>query len=109
MKMLYHPVLAVMICTLCFTSTQAQRQLNRTQRAATKPSIDAGIAAVCDTINFPIDPSWDRMSETANDQGDFVNGTNHFHDLQKANFFDLSATASAYLIRTFIAFGNANS
>ncbi|HEY6976538.1 MAG TPA: T9SS type A sorting domain-containing protein [Chitinophagaceae bacterium] len=91
MKILYHPVLAVIICTLFFNTAQAQQ------------------GAVCDTINLPVDPGWDRMTETANDQGDFVNGTNHYGDFQKANFFDLSATASAYLIRTFIAFGNANS
>jgi hypothetical protein len=115
MRKLYPHVLAVIICTLCFTTTQAQRKLNRTQRAITNSSIDRGIAspqgttADCDTINFPIDTAWDGFTYVVTDQGDFVNGTNSFGDLQKANFFDLSATSNAYLTSAFIAFGKANS
>ena len=114
MRKLYPPVLAVIICTLWFTTAQAQRKLNRTQHAITKPFLTGivspqGTTADCDTINYPIDTSWAGTTYVVNDQGDFVNGTNHFGDLQKANFFDLSATANAYLTSAFIAFGNANS
>jgi len=81
----------------------------------TRPSLaeivsPQGTTADCDTINYPIDTSWAGTTYLINnDQGDFVNGTNHYGDLQKANFFDLSATANAYLTSTFVAFGNANS
>jgi hypothetical protein len=113
MRKLYPPVLAVIICTLCFTTTQAQRKLSSAQHKITKPSLAGivspqGTTADCDTINYPIDTSWAGTTYQVA-LGDYVNGTNHFGDLQKANFFDQSATANAYLTSTFVAFGNANS
>src|SRR4030095_7736650 len=119
MRKLYHPVLVVIICTLFFTSIHAQRKLNRTQRVITKPSIDAGIVspqgttADCDTINYPFDTSWSAITYPADaaepfDSG-YINGTNAYQDRQKADYFDLSATANTHLFSVFVAFGNANS
>jgi len=120
MRKLYPPVLAVVICTLCFTTTQAQRKLNKIQRATTKPSVDAGIAspqgttADCDTIDLAtaVD-SWDTNAFTFDaadpiDTG-FITGTNIYLDKQKANYFDLSATSYTYFSGVFVAFGAANS
>ncbi len=68
----------------------------------------------CDTINYPIHPKWRRhlykfTEEDSTVQG-FYNGTSYFGDLQKANFFDLSATARMpYISAVRVAFNFAYS
>ena len=118
MRKLYRSALTVIICTLCFTVTQAQRTIGKII-SSHKPvlqhvnSFVGNTTADCDTINYPIDTSWSADSYVFDnddivDSG-FLNGTNFYEDKQKANYFDLSATAYTYLTSAFIAFGSANS
>src|SRR5690349_4466836 len=103
MRKFYPAILAVLVCTLCYTTLQAQRKVGKLRPAVTNRFNPADIKGVqgttadCDTINYPIDTSWDGTTYLVNDDGDFVNGTNSYGDLQKANFFDLSGTANSYL------------
>jgi len=119
MRKLYPPVLAVIICTLCFQSTQAQRKLNRTQHVITKPSLAGivspqGTTADCDTVDLATALSnWATNSYILDavdpfDTG-FLAGTNIYDDKQKANYFDLSSTSYAYISGLFVAFATANS
>jgi len=116
MRKFYPPLLVVIICTLWFTSTQAQRKLNRIQRPLAKPSIEAGLAgiAACDTTDFATaQNNWDGYGYELDavdpfDTG-YLAGTNIYLDRQKANYFDLSATSYTYFSGLFVAFGKANS
>src|SRR6266536_3291065 len=118
MRKIYPATLALIICTLCFTVTNAQRTLGKIIKG-NKPVLEhvnsfvGNTTADCDTINYPIDTSWSADSYVFDnddivDSG-FLNGTNFYEDKQKANYFDLSATAYTYLTSAFIAFGSANS
>ncbi len=68
----------------------------------------------CDTINFPVPNNWSGISYQAPTlfpgfYGGYINGVNWTGDLEKANFFDLSATSFTHLLGTMIKFGKANS
>ncbi len=74
-------------------------------------------AQTCDTINFPAPPNWsDTFYEIANGPfpgyiSGYINGINASSggDLQKANYFDLSATSYTHILGTSVKFGKANS
>src|SRR6266498_5633575 len=100
MRKIYPATLALIICTLCFTVTNAQRTLGKIIKG-NKPVLEhvnsfvGNTTADCDTINYPIDTSWSADSYVFDnddivDSG-FLNGTNFYEDKQKANYFDLSA------------------
>jgi hypothetical protein len=117
MRKFYPAILAVIVCTLCFSNTQAQRKIGKLQQAITKPHINGeikstqGTTADCDTINYPISDTWSATGfYVSNDHSQgFINGSNSFGDRQKANFFDLSATTNNYILSTYVAFAFGNS
>lgn len=64
----------------------------------------------CDTINYPVDPTWRRKvykfrREDSTVIG-FYNGTSYYQDKQKANFFELSGETAGlrYISSVRIAF-----
>jgi hypothetical protein len=65
-------------------------------------------AQTCDVLNFPPPVSWTPSSSGIGANG-FINGTNVFEDLQKAMYFDASASAGTYLTEVFVGFAAAGS
>src|SRR5690349_9803827 len=116
MRKLYHSLLVLIICALWFTSTQAQRKLERVHPASAKPTISAGTAsqlgttADCDSVNLATAlANWSSTTYVFSGDSGFLNGTNYGLDKQKANYIDLSSTAYTYLTEVLVAFGAANS
>lgn len=72
----------------------------------------AAAQQACDTINSPVSATWSAISYEAIDpfgqKIGYINGTNGYGDLQKANFYDLGATAYNYILGTLVKFGKAN-
>lgn len=68
----------------------------------------------CDTINSPVPGNWTATNYGAPTPfpgftGGFINGVNFTKDLQKANYFDLSATPYTHILGVVVKFGKANS
>lgn len=103
---------ALLLSTICIVAN-AQRKIGATASKIKPPSaptsVVSGTTADCDTANYPINPNWSGNTYIISDEMDFINGTNSYGDKQKANYFDLSATAYTYLTSIFVVFGEANS
>lgn len=71
----------------------------------------AGTTADCDTTNLEEASTWQLTYYTTgtNGNGGFVVGTNQYGDLEKAMFFDLSATSYQYLTGSLFYFRKAQS
>lgn len=111
MRKIYTAALcAILFITFC-TNAHAQRKPGAiSAKKITLPSISYGVGgttADCDTANYPIDENWTGTTYIISDNSDFINGTNSYGDRQKANYFNLSATAYTHLTSVFVAFGEA--
>jgi serine protease len=64
--------------------------------------------AACDTLNYPINPSWTQVYYTTgvSGSGGFVNGPNQYLDKEKANYFDASTSTFTKLQGMLIAFSH---
>ena len=66
----------------------------------------------CDTINMPVTPGWSGITYDAPDpfggKTGYINGTNGYKDLHKANYFDLTGQSFTYILGTIVKFGKAN-
>ncbi|HEY6162483.1 MAG TPA: PKD domain-containing protein [Bacteroidia bacterium] len=73
-----------------------------------KSSVPHTMATACDTLNYPINPSWTQVYYTTgtNGSGGFVNGPNQYNDKEKANYFDASASPYGKLQGMLIAFSH---
>ena len=71
----------------------------------------AGTTADCDTTNLEESADWNLtyyITGTGGKDG-YVAGTNKYNDLEKAQFFDLSATSYSYTTGAWFYFAKANS
>lgn len=110
MKKIY--ILAVM-CVMGIVSVHAQKKIGVAktvkQLPKAKESATQGVQSPgCDTANYPIPDSWNLTYYGTQGNG-FVSGTNEYGDLEKANYFDLSAQDDNYITGTAIYFAVANS
>lgn len=101
----------------CFFSAQAQRNSVRSgeifsQRFPASTNLKTpGIQADCDTINNPLPTGWtpNFYYFGLQESGGYAAGTNQFNDKEKAQYFDLSATAYSYITGARFYFARANS
>ncbi|CAN5486628.1 hypothetical protein BH10BAC2_BH10BAC2_11620 [soil metagenome] len=113
MRKIYVATLSALLLSSIYTVASAQRKIGlpvpNVKKPVTQTSVVSGTTADCDTANYPINPSWSGTTYVVSDNNDFINGTNSYGDKQKANYFNLSATAYTYLTSVFVVFGEANS
>jgi hypothetical protein len=87
-------------------AAKQQQMLSRTVQGGLHVMTPPG---ACDTLNFPIPGTWTLTNYTAGTGGadGFVNGPSIYDDLEKAMFFDASATAFTSVAGTWILFDHA--
>lgn len=71
-----------------------------------------GINDDCDRLNFPVPEAWGTPSVYVFDRkspldSGYITGTNFYDDLEKAQYFDASATSDNYLSEAYIGFARA--
>lgn len=110
----FYSISALVIC-LHFISIQGFSQDRKSQEYTPVktgkfkiPSGPTQQAPGCDTANLPLPQGWNILYYVYSGNLGFVTGNNSLGDRQKANFYDVSATANTFLTKILIAFAKAN-